>query len=89
MIRLRIIVSGKVQKVGFRYAALNQASGLNITGFVLNNADGTVSLEAEGPEADVQAFADWCRRGPAWAEVTSAETDEIPLQGSHDFVIIR
>ena len=51
-IRLHIQFTGRVQGVGFRYKAQHLATSLNITGWVYNELDGTVSMEAQGtPEA--------------------------------------
>ena len=52
MIREHFIFDGRVQGVGFRYRARYVASELGITGWVRNEWDGTVEMEAQG-EADV------------------------------------
>ncbi len=48
--------TGRVQGVGFRYAALQAAMEFEVAGFVTNLADGRVHLEAEGTQAEVEAF---------------------------------
>lgn len=48
--------SGRVQGVGFRYAALQVAKQFEVCGFVQNLPDGRVLLEAEGEEDEVNAF---------------------------------
>jgi acylphosphatase len=48
--------TGRVQGVGFRYAALQVATEFEVSGFVANLPDGRVVLEAEGTRADVEAF---------------------------------
>lgn len=45
---------GDVQGVGFRATAVQQAAGLRIDGFVRNEADGSVLMDAQGPPADVK-----------------------------------
>ena len=47
--RRRWRFTGRVQGVGFRYRAQYTASHLGLTGWVENNDDGSVSLEAQGP----------------------------------------
>lgn len=47
-IRQRIVFSGRVQGVGFRYRAKYAADGCGVTGWVHNEWDGTVSMEAQG-----------------------------------------
>ena len=48
--------SGRVQGVGFRYAALEAAREFEVSGYVRNLPDGRVLLEAEGEPAEVAAF---------------------------------
>jgi acylphosphatase len=48
--------SGRVQGVGFRYAALQVAREFDVSGFVSNLPDGRVHLEAEGAPGEVEAF---------------------------------
>lgn len=52
-IRQRIIFSGRVQGVGFRYRAKYAADGCGVTGWVHNEWDGTVSMEAQGTMAQI------------------------------------
>ena len=55
-VRLKIFYSGRVQGVGFRYAAKSAAAGFEITGTVRNLPDGRVELVAEGMRAELEAF---------------------------------
>jgi acylphosphatase len=54
--RVRVVYSGTVQGVGFRWRVVDSASGLAVTGFVANLADGRVELVAEGERVAVEAF---------------------------------
>lgn len=76
MIRAHLVVRGRVQGVYFRVSAAAEASRLGLRGWVRNRADGSVEAVAEGPTAQVRAFADWCRRGPPTAAVTEMELVE-------------
>jgi acylphosphatase len=51
-----IYFSGRVQGVGFRYAALQAAREFEVSGFVCNLPDGRVHVEAEGEPGVVEAF---------------------------------
>lgn len=83
-----IIVSGKVQGVGYRLSALKQASIFNITGYVKNNyCDGSVIIEAEGEVANLEDFISWCKKGPSMARVQSLSVQEIQLKGYTEFQI--
>jgi acylphosphatase len=54
--RMRILYSGHVQGVGFRYTAKSVAAGFEVTGLVRNLLDGRVELVAEGPREELEAF---------------------------------
>jgi len=62
-------IEGRVQGVGFRYSAVNQAAALGITGYVKNLPSGNVYLEIEGPENAVLKMLRWCHSGPSTARV--------------------
>ncbi len=51
--RLSVRYEGRVQGVGFRYTAVGVASRLPVTGYIQNEPDGSVTLVAEGSEADL------------------------------------
>jgi acylphosphatase len=80
-----IRVTGKVQNVGFRYYTVKTAAEFNISGFVKNQADGSVYIEAEGEDDSMEAFIHWCRRGPQWARVDGFDTQEQPVMGYEGF----
>jgi acylphosphatase len=82
-----ISIRGRVQKVGFRYYTRKQACALGITGFVTNCPDGSVYAEAEGEEADLDLFIDWCRIGPSLAEVTDVSVSHAPMKNFSEFNI--
>lgn len=56
MKRVSMIVSGRVQGVGFRYYVEDIALGMNISGWVRNLSDGTVEIDAEGEEDRLKNF---------------------------------
>ncbi|MDR0785115.1 MAG: acylphosphatase [Treponema sp.] len=64
-------VSGRVQGVGFRYACLNKARSLKISGWVRNAGDGDVEVWAEGGDTD--ALMEWLHEGPPYAHVVSVD----------------
>jgi acylphosphatase len=73
MKHLNIRIYGNVQGVGFRYYAQENAEKLGLKGFTCNKEDGTVYIEAEGKEEDLEKFLDWCHKGPAFARVERVE----------------
>ena len=71
-----ISVSGKVQGVFFRATAKEEAEKLDITGYARNMSDGTVYIEAEGEDEKLELFTEWCKSGPAHAEVKDISAEE-------------
>jgi acylphosphatase len=69
MKHVAVSISGKVQGVFFRASTMEKAHELGITGFVRNERDGSVYIEAEGSEEQLEQFVAWCHRGPAHAAV--------------------
>ena len=84
-----IRVSGKVQGVFFRASTQEKAEELQIKGTVRNNADGSVSIEAEGDEQSLSQFIKWCEKGPKFAHVDRCEVQEKALQHFKTFSIER
>ena len=65
----RVLVSGRVQQVGYRDFVVRQAQRLVVTGWVRNLSDGRVEMLADGDQAAVDAFLAVCREGPTLARV--------------------
>lgn len=86
---LELKLSGLVQGVGFRYRTWQHAIALGLQGWVKNNADGTVSIWAEGSRGRLRAFLDWCYTGGGLARVERIESGWRAATNSyHDFSII-
>jgi len=87
MIRMKAVIEGHVQGVGFRYWAHHTAQRLAGVGggYVRNLANGTVEVEAEALErAPLQALLAELHRGPAQAQVTSVTASwEENVEGKH------
>ena len=67
--RVRGIVHGFVQGVGFRAFARRQAAACGVSGWVRNRSDGSVEFCAEGSVSAVDAYLAALREGPGYAEV--------------------
>ena len=90
MIHYNIRINGRVQGVGFRFSARNIAKAYGIKGFVRNEPDGSVYIEAEGEEENMNRFIIWCRKGPAMSYVTDVSVEKgdivpFPASFSVDF----
>lgn len=82
-----ISVKGKVQGVWFRKSTQDTARSIGIKGFVRNEPDGTVYIEAEGTETQLKELEDWCHNGSEEARVTGVETEEGPVKNFKDFKV--
>ncbi|HZO63191.1 MAG TPA: acylphosphatase [Gaiellaceae bacterium] len=85
--RVRVVVGGSVQAVGFRVSARDRASSLGVSGWVRNNADGTVEAELEGDPDRVDSLVEWFRRGPRGPRVDTIEVEPVPPTGERGFSI--
>jgi acylphosphatase len=72
-VRVRALVRGRVQQVGFRAYVLHHAGALGLGGSVANRPDGTVECVAEGSRTAVDTLVDRLRRGPLHARVEALE----------------
>jgi acylphosphatase len=84
-----IVVGGKVQGVFFRASAREKADELHIRGFVRNQADGSVYIEAEGDEENLKEFIRWCHHGPPQAKIEKSDLREGTLKHFTEFTIQR
>jgi acylphosphatase len=73
IVRLTARVDGAVQAVGFRFWTVRKADELGLSGTVRNNADGSVGIVAEGPQARMLAFRRWLRSPEAPGRVDSVD----------------
>lgn len=77
MRRVKIIVSGRVQGVYFRYFTQNKAKELGVLGSVRNLEDGRVEIIAEAEQAVLNDFIHWCHKGPITARVDTVEITDL------------
>jgi acylphosphatase len=74
---VNILISGRVQGVYFRRFTRNKAKELGVKGTVRNREDGCVEIVAQA-EADIlEAFIQWCHKGPITARVDKVELIEV------------
>jgi acylphosphatase len=73
--RLHLIIRGRVQGVGFRFAAYDEAKDLALAGWVRNLATGDVEIVAEGSRENLQMLAAWAHQGPPSARVTGVREE--------------
>lgn len=81
-VRLAAHVHGMVQGVGFRYWTARKAEELGLTGSVTNDAGGSVTVVAEGPQPVIIEFRRWLSSSAAPGRVTQVDESMSPAQGT-------
>ena len=85
MIRRRLVVHGRVQGVGFRWAIVRAAESRGVAGWAANRADGTVEAVLEGEPDAVESVERLAREGPRGARVEQVEVIEEEPEGLRGF----
>lgn len=78
MIRKHFVFYGAVQGVGFRYRARHAANITGCTGWVRNDWNGTVTMELQGAEEQIDAVITAIERGP-FIHIENMESRVIPV----------
>ena len=68
-VRVRAVISGRVQGVFFRLETTKAAARYGVFGWVKNQRDGTVAAVFEGSKENVDSMLAWCKHGPPIAKV--------------------
>jgi acylphosphatase len=82
VIARRVVVTGRVQGVGFRWATFAEALRLGVVGWVRNRTDGTVEACVAGDPEVVESMLAWLRAGPPGSRVHRATVEEVPVDPS-------
>lgn len=85
--RRHYIFYGSVQGVGFRYRAYYAARENGVTGWVKNNYDGSVELEAEGTPENIEAMLLAVEKG-RFVRIEDFRCETVPVQDSRSFEIV-
>lgn len=87
--RAHTFVSGIVQGVGYRFATLDAANQLGVSGWVRNLPDDRVEAVFEGTKAAVEEMIHWCYEGPPGAVVKNVAVEYEEPEGLREFQIKR
>jgi len=87
MVHYNIKITGNVQRVGFRMASEKKARELGIKGFVRNERDGSVYMEAEGRDDAINKLITWAQEEFAPANVKNVEVEEGEIKNYQNFAI--
>ncbi|NEX61316.1 acylphosphatase [Noviherbaspirillum galbum] len=72
-----LVITGKVQGVGYRASFESEARRLGLWGWVRNRTDGSVEAMVDGEARALEAILAWARRGPASARVDDVVVEEV------------
>ena len=79
----RLKITGRVQKVGFRWFTVQWAQDLALGGFVCNQHDGSVYIETEGKRSRIESFAKELKQGPRGSQVDNVDIEWLNYE--HNF----
>ena len=79
IIRRRLRFLGAVQGVGFRWRARHAASAVGATGWVRNEADGSVTMEIQGREEQIDRVIQAIAAG-RYVDIADMEAQTIPVR---------
>jgi len=82
-VRAHVIITGRVQGVGFRYDTQWAAQRIGVHGWVRNRRDGSVEGVFEGEKERVNRMLDWCQHGSALARVDHVSLEWEPFNGEY------
>ena len=87
MERIKILVKGIVQGVGFRPFVYSLAKSLNLKGFVMNSSEGVViDIEGDNSPAFIERLS---KEAPPLSQIMGVDITPVPFYGYQDFQIIK
>ena len=89
MVAKKILYEGRVQGVGFRFSVKSIATGYDVVGCVRNLIDGRVELEAQGDEAELDAFLEEILDSHLRRHITRFTVHEIAVDRRMKGFVIR
>ena len=88
IVRRRYVFTGSVQGVGFRYRAFYAARENGVSGWVKNEYDGSVSMEAQGTPADLRQLIAMIRDA-RYIEIDDLEEKNLPTEKEERQFVVR
>ena len=87
--RIELVITGKVQGVGYRYSVKLKADSLGIRGYVMNQHDGSVFATAQGEISELKNFVKWCYIGPQKAFVVNIKKTFGTVKDFSEFKVLQ
>ena len=85
----RVLISGRVQGVGFRYFVTSKAEEFPVNGFVRNLDTGTVEIEVEGDKEEITKFLGEIRLGPRHSTIGDFQLEWKPYKMNYDHFFVK
>jgi acylphosphatase len=85
----KVLISGNVQGVGFRYFTTDLARNYGVNGWVRNLATGDVEVEIEGDKSLVSGFLKELKAGPRYGRIGNFQIEWKPYEGKYDSFQVR
>lgn len=86
IVRKHILFFGRVQGVGFRYCSINKAKNIGLTGWVKNLYDGSVEMEVQGMESDIELLIQYLNQ-ERYIRIERMEVEKMELKNERDFLL--
>ena len=89
MKRVKLVVSGRVQGVGYRHFVKMAAQKLGIKGFVKNLPGGSALVVAEAEEDKLRTFVRECQRGSMMSRIEGVEESYSEATGEFEYFLVE
>lgn len=89
MKHIDIRITGKVQGVSFRATTKAVADQMGVRGFVRNEKDGSLYIEAEGDDLLLEVFLEWCHEGSDRSKIENVDVVPGELKNYQNFSILK
>lgn len=86
---IHVVIKGRVQGVGFRWFAIQNARKYGVTGYVKNLVSGDVEILAEGEEEQLEEFISLMKKGPPFSNVVDVNTQRKEVSGQYSEFIVE
>lgn len=87
--RAKVLISGRVQGVGFRGFARRYANSLGLAGWVRNLYDGSVEVVVEGERKEISDYIRLLKEGSSWSRVDKVSVEWQPYKGDLTLFIVK
>jgi len=86
----QILITGKVQEVGFREFLIKESSIIGgLAGYAKNLKDGSIEVVASGADEKIKKLIERCKKGPFLASVKSVDVQDVEMDENYDSFVVR